>query len=89
MELAELKELIALLRENGVTNYSCGDLSLELTSAVASPSAGGDERLEGLAQDAPRTPSDKDIAIAEVEARLGALGQVGKNYMRLFKAGNV
>ena len=89
MELAELKELIALLRENGVTKYSCGDMKLELTSAVAPPSAGGEERLGGLAQDAPETPTDKDIAIADVEARLDQLGQIGANYKRLFKAGQM
>jgi hypothetical protein len=84
LELAELTRLLKLLRENGVTKYSCGELSLELTSVVASPSAGGEERLEGLAQDAPRTPTEKDVAISEVEARLRKLG-VG--YERLFMAG--
>lgn len=37
MELTELRDLISLLRKNGVTSYRSGDLELKLGAVAAKP----------------------------------------------------
>jgi hypothetical protein len=47
VDLGELRALIALLRENGVTSYSAGGVSLTLGSAeIAQPAEGADAPVE-------------------------------------------